>query len=117
MDEHRERSTTVPSDRRPGRWSRLLLAGATLAAGAACESGRAKRPEVATTTASGPMVERYLMLALFPERLVIDVEPGGGAERAGVRVGDVVLAVDGQAADSLGEPAGAVRSRGNHQRP
>jgi S1-C subfamily serine protease len=36
------------------------------------------------------------MLALFPERVVIDVEPGGGAERAGVRVGDIVLAVDGR---------------------
>jgi len=167
----------VPSERRPGRWSRLLrllLAGAVLVAGAACESGRVKRPEVATTTTpAGPMVERYLtdalnliqqhafyagrvdwpaaraeagrrtadatttagtygtirwvlsklgdrhsllltpeqaselkasgaagrsfgMLALFPERVVIDVEPGGGAERAGVRIGDIVLAVDGR---------------------
>jgi hypothetical protein len=65
MDEHRERSTTVPSERRPGRWSRLLLAGAVLVAGAACESGRVKRPEVATTTTpAGPMVERYLTDAL-----------------------------------------------------
>jgi carboxyl-terminal processing protease len=176
MDKHCERSTTVPSERRPGRWSRLLrllLAGAVLVAGAACESGRVKRPEVATTTPAGPMVERYLtdalnliqqhafytgrvdwpavraeagrrtadatttsgtydtirrvlsklgdhhsllltpaqandlkasgaagrsfgMLALFPERVVIDVAPGGGAERAGVRVGDIVLAVDGR---------------------
>lgn len=164
----------MPSERRPGRWSRLLLAGAVLVAGAACESGRVKRPEVATTTTpAGPMVERYLtdalnliqqhafyagrvdwpavraeagrrtadattttgtydtirwvlsklgdrhsllltpeqasefkasgaagrsfgMLALFPERVVIDVEPGGGAERAGVRIGDIVLAVDGR---------------------
>jgi carboxyl-terminal processing protease len=174
MDEHRERSTTVPSERRPEGWSRLLrllLAGAVLVAGAACEGGRVKRPEVATTTPAGPMVERYLtdalnliqehafygdrvdwpavraeagrrtagatttagtydtirwvlsklgdhhsllltperasslkagagrsfgMLALFPERVVIDVEPGGGAARAGVRVGDIVLAVDGR---------------------
>jgi carboxyl-terminal processing protease len=176
MDKHCERSTTVPSERRPGRWSRLLrllLASAVLVAGAACESGRVKRPEVATTTPAGPMVERYLtdalnliqqhafytgrvdwpavraeagrrtadaittsgtydtirrvlsklgdrhsllltpaqasdlkasgaagrsfgMLALFPERVVIDVAPGGGAERAGVRVGDIVLAVDGR---------------------
>jgi carboxyl-terminal processing protease len=175
LDEHREGSATVPSERRPGSWSRplrLLLAGAVLVA-AACESGRVKRPEVATTTPAGPMVERYLtdalnlihqhafyadrvdwpavraeagrrtadatttagsydtirwvlsklgdrhsllltpeqarnlkasgaaggsfgMLALFPERVVVDVEPGGGAERAGVRVGDIVLAVDGR---------------------
>jgi hypothetical protein len=27
------------------------------------------------------------LTALFPERVVVDVEPGGGAERAGVRVG------------------------------
>lgn len=166
----------MPSERRPGRWPRLLrllLAGAVLVAGAGCESGRARRPEVATTTPPGPMVERYLtdalnlihqhafyadrvdwpavraeagrrtadatttagtydtirwvltklgdrhsllltpeqaserkasgtagrsfgMLALFPERVVIDVKPGGGAERAGVRVGDIVLAVDGR---------------------
>jgi hypothetical protein len=64
MDEHRERSTTVPSERRPGRWSRLLLAGAVLVAGAACESGRVKRPEAATTTPADPMVERYLTDAL-----------------------------------------------------
>jgi carboxyl-terminal processing protease len=36
------------------------------------------------------------LLALFPERVVIDVEPGGAADRAGVRVGDVVQAVDGR---------------------
>jgi carboxyl-terminal processing protease len=36
------------------------------------------------------------LLALFPERVVIDVEPGGGADRAGVRVADSVEAVDGQ---------------------
>ena len=58
----------MPSERRPGRWSRLLrllLAGAVLVAGAACESGRVKRPEVATTTTpAGPMVERYLTDAL-----------------------------------------------------
>lgn len=36
------------------------------------------------------------LLALFPERVVVDVEPGGAAERAGVRVGDVVEAVDGR---------------------
>ena len=38
------------------------------------------------------------LLTLFPERVVIDVEPGGGADRAGVRVGDVVEAVDGRPA-------------------
>ncbi|HEX2375457.1 MAG TPA: hypothetical protein VHO93_15860, partial [Actinomycetota bacterium] len=57
----------MPSGRRPGRWSRLLrllLAGAVRVAGAACESGRVKRPEVATTTPAGPMVERYLTDAL-----------------------------------------------------
>ena len=37
------------------------------------------------------------LLALFPERVVVDVEPRGAAERAGVRVGDVVEAVDGRA--------------------
>lgn len=36
------------------------------------------------------------LLAMFPERVVVDVEPGGAAERAGVRVGDVVEAVDGR---------------------
>jgi carboxyl-terminal processing protease len=36
------------------------------------------------------------LLALFPERVVVDVEPGGAAEGAGVRVGDVVEAVDGR---------------------
>jgi carboxyl-terminal processing protease len=38
------------------------------------------------------------LTALFPERVVVDVEPGGGAERAGVRVGDVVQSVDGRPA-------------------
>jgi carboxyl-terminal processing protease len=38
------------------------------------------------------------LLTLFPERVVIDVEPGCGADRAGVRVGDVVQAVDGRPA-------------------
>jgi carboxyl-terminal processing protease len=177
MDEHREKEHSVPAERRPGRSPRLLrllLAGAVVVAGAACEGGRAGRPRVATTTPAGPMVERYLtdaldliqrhafyagrvdwpaaraearrraagatttagtydairwvlsklgdrhsllltperagelkaggfgpsfgMLALFPERVVVDVEPGGAAERAGVRVGDVVLAVDGRSA-------------------
>jgi carboxyl-terminal processing protease len=36
------------------------------------------------------------LTALFPERVVVDVEPGGGAERAGARVGDVVESVDGR---------------------
>ncbi|HET6748453.1 MAG TPA: PDZ domain-containing protein [Actinomycetes bacterium] len=36
------------------------------------------------------------LLAMFPERVVVDVEPGDAAERAGVRVGDVVEAVDGR---------------------
>jgi hypothetical protein len=36
------------------------------------------------------------LTALFPERVVVDVEPGGGAERAGVRVGDLVQSVDGR---------------------
>jgi carboxyl-terminal processing protease len=35
------------------------------------------------------------VLALFPERIVVDVEPGSGAARAGVRVGDRIQAVDG----------------------
>jgi carboxyl-terminal processing protease len=159
-------------DRRLSRLLRLLLAGAVVVGCAACEGGRASRPDVATTTPGGLMVERYLpdtldliqqhafyasrvdwpavraearrraggatttagtydairwvlsklgdrhsalltpeqaselkagsfggsfgMLALFPERVVVDVDPGGGAERAGVRVGDVVLAVDGR---------------------
>jgi carboxyl-terminal processing protease len=34
------------------------------------------------------------VLALFPERIVVDVEPGSGAERTGVRVGDLIEAVD-----------------------
>jgi hypothetical protein len=117
--------------------------GAVLVAGAACQSGRVKRSEVATTTPAGPTVERYLTDALnliqqhafyagrvdWPavraeagrrtadatttagtydtirwvlsklgdrHSLLLTPEPGGGAERAGVRVGDIVLAVDGR---------------------
>lgn len=36
------------------------------------------------------------LVALFPERIVVDVEPGSGAEQAGVRVGDRIQAVDGR---------------------
>ena len=36
------------------------------------------------------------LTALSPERVVVDVEPGGAAERAGARVGDVVESVDGR---------------------
>lgn len=53
-------------------------------------------PEQASELEAGGAGRSFGMLALFPERVVIDVEPGGGAERAGVRVGDVVLAVDGR---------------------
>jgi carboxyl-terminal processing protease len=36
------------------------------------------------------------LLALFPERVVVDVEPGSAAQRAGVRVGDHLQTVDGR---------------------
>jgi carboxyl-terminal processing protease len=52
-------------------------------------------PEQASKLKAGGL-GGFGMLALFPERVVVDVEPGGGAERAGVRVGDIVLAVDGR---------------------
>jgi hypothetical protein len=59
----------VPTERRPGRSPRLLrllLAGAVVMAGVACEGGLARRPEVATTAPAGPTVEveRYLTDAL-----------------------------------------------------
>lgn len=34
--------------------------------------------------------------AIFPGRLVVDVEPGSPAQRAGVRIGDLIKAVDGK---------------------
>src|SRR5204862_5741683 len=37
------------------------------------------------------------LLAIHPERIVVHVFPGGPAERAGVRAGDVVEAVNGAA--------------------
>lgn len=52
-------------------------------------------PEQASALAAGGG-RGFGLLALFPERVVIDVEPGGPADRAGVRVGDVVQAVDGR---------------------
>jgi hypothetical protein len=55
------------------------------------------------------------LLTLFPERAVIDVEPGGGADRAGVRFGDFVEAVDGRPAQgdrivTLPSPLGRQRT-------
>jgi C-terminal processing protease CtpA/Prc len=52
-------------------------------------------PERARELAAGGG-RSFGLLALFPERVVVDVEPGGAAERAGVRVGDVVESVDGR---------------------
>jgi carboxyl-terminal processing protease len=52
-------------------------------------------PEQARNLAAGGGPS-FGLLALFPERVVVDVEPGGGAERAGVRVGDLIEAVDGR---------------------
>ena len=41
------------------------------------------------------MAGGFGLLALFPERIVVDVEPGSAAEGAGVQVGDLIEAVDG----------------------
>ena len=54
-------------------------------------------PEQARALAAGGG-RGFGLLALFPERVVIDVEPGGGADRAGIRAGDIVQAVDGRPA-------------------
>jgi carboxyl-terminal processing protease len=52
-------------------------------------------PEQARDRSAGSR-RGFGLLALFPERVVIDVEPGGAADRAGVRIGDIVEAVDGR---------------------
>jgi C-terminal processing protease CtpA/Prc len=52
-------------------------------------------PEQAREQASGGG-QSFGLTALFPERVVVDVEPGGAAARAGVLVGDLVESVDGR---------------------
>lgn len=52
-------------------------------------------PEQASELASGGG-QGFGLTALFPERVVVDVEPDGAAARAGVRVGDLVESVDGR---------------------
>jgi hypothetical protein len=52
-------------------------------------------PEQARERTSGGG-QSFGLTALFPERVVVDVEPGGAAAQAGVRVGDLVESVDGR---------------------
>lgn len=52
-------------------------------------------PEQARELASGGG-QGFGLTALFPERVVVDVEPDGAAARAGVRVGDLLESVDGR---------------------
>jgi C-terminal processing protease CtpA/Prc len=52
-------------------------------------------PEQARELASGGG-QGFGLTALFPELVVVDVEPDGAAARAGVRVGDLVESVDGR---------------------
>jgi carboxyl-terminal processing protease len=54
-----------------------------------------RTPEQATALASGGGWS-FGLTALFPERVVVDVEPGGAAAGAGVQVGDLVGSVDGR---------------------
>jgi hypothetical protein len=74
-------------------------------------------PEQATELAAGGG-QSFGLTALSPERVVVDVEPGGAAARAGVKVGDLVESVDGRpvqgdevvtlpAPTTGGQPAGA----------
>jgi serine protease Do len=50
-----------------------------------------------------PDLQRGLGLASSDGVLVSDVEPGGPAEKAGLRRGDVILKIDGQRVDSTGK--------------
>ena len=61
------------------------------------EFGRVRRGEIGIRTQTlTPILARLLGLESASGVLVSDVLPGGPAERAGVRIGDVVLSLDGK---------------------
>ncbi len=39
--------------------------------------------------------ENFGLLALYPQNVIVDLNPGGAAERAGLRLGDLIETVDG----------------------
>ncbi|HVM00479.1 MAG TPA: trypsin-like peptidase domain-containing protein [Egibacteraceae bacterium] len=56
-----------------------------------------------------PVVAELYGLRVTEGALVVEVEPGGPAERAGVTAGDIITAVDGDPVDSMASLVGLIR--------
>jgi S1-C subfamily serine protease len=74
------------------------------------ESGRVRHPFVGILPASLTSdIASSLRVGTDAGVLVLGLVPGGPAEQAGLRVGDVIVAVDGQAVESAEEFLASVR--------
>jgi serine protease DegQ len=74
------------------------------------ENGRVRHPFVGILPASlTPDIAGSLQVGTDAGVLVLGLVPGGPAEQAGIRLGDVIVAVDGQAVESAEEFLASVR--------
>jgi serine protease DegQ len=81
------------------------------------ENGTVRHPFIGIQTAPlTPEIARLLQVEADGGVLVLEVVPGGPAEQAGMRPGDVIMSVDGEPVDSVEAFLGALRARhpGDH---
>jgi serine protease Do len=62
----------------------------------------------AASEAITPLLAKGLQLPVTSGVIIVDVRPGGPADSAGLRIGDVVLAIDGKEIRSLPQLAGSL---------
>jgi serine protease Do len=71
--------------------------------------GHVDRSEIgASSEAITPLLARGLQLSVTSGVIIVDVKPGGPAESAGLKIGDIVLAVDGKQTRSLPQLMGSL---------
>jgi len=71
--------------------------------------GHVDRTEIgAASEAITPLLAKGLQLPVTSGVIIVDVRPGGPADSAGLRIGDVVLAIDGKEIRSLPQLAGSL---------
>lgn len=71
--------------------------------------GHVDRSEIgAASEAITPLLARGLQLPVTTGVIIVDVRPGGPAESAGVKVGDIVMAVDGRQIRTLPQLTGSL---------